>query len=181
MIRAAEIRPYRPSDLDDLYRICLATGHAGADASDMYDDPKLVGRLYAAPYGVLSPETAFVVEDDQGVGGYIVGALDTRVFEARLEAEWWPRLRPQYADPSRTPHEDWSADQRAAYLIHRPFHAPRRVVGPFPSHLHINLLPRLQGRGRGQAMIDGLEEFRFPQPRPHPDTIYFVRAMGAGD
>ena len=27
----------------------------------------------------------------------------------------------------------------------------------------------------------GLEEFRFPQPRPHPDTIYFVRAMGAGD
>jgi len=152
--RPAEIRPYRPPDLDDLYRICLATGDAGADASDMYRDPKLVGHLYAAPYGVLSPDTAFVVEDDEGVGGYIVGAPDTRAFAARQEAEWWPRLRPHYADPSKTPHQDWNADQRAAYLIHHPFPAPRRVVEPFPSHLHINLLPRLQGQDLGRRLID---------------------------
>jgi ribosomal protein S18 acetylase RimI-like enzyme len=154
MTRAAEIRPYRPSDLDDLYRICLATGDAGADASNLYRDPQLVGHLYAAPYGVLSPDTAFVVEDDQGVGGYIVGALDTRAFSARQEAEWWPRLRPRYLDPSETPHQDWNADQRGAYLIHHPFPAPRRVVEPFPSHLHINLLPRLQGQDLGRRLID---------------------------
>ncbi len=152
--RAAHIRPYRPSDLDDLYRICLATGDSGADASAIYRDPRVLGHLYAGAYGVLAPETAFVVEDEQGVGGYIVGALDTRGFEARLEAEWWPTLRARYADPSGTPHTNWSADQRAAFLIHHPFPAPRRVVEPFPSHLHINLMPRLQGQDLGRRLID---------------------------
>jgi GNAT superfamily N-acetyltransferase len=41
-----------------------------------------------------------------------------------------------------------------SYLIHHPGHAPSRVVGAFPAHLHINLLPRLQGQGLGAAMID---------------------------
>jgi ribosomal protein S18 acetylase RimI-like enzyme len=152
--RLADIRPYRPADLDALYRICLATGDSGADASGLYRDPQLVGHLYAAPYGVLSPQTAFVVEDEQGIGGYILGALDTRDFEATLEAEWWPKLRPHYADPAATPHQDWSADQRGAYLIHHPFPAPRRVVEPFPSHLHIDLLPRLQGQDLGRRLMD---------------------------
>jgi len=150
----AIIRPYRPADLDDLYRICLATADAGADGSALYSDPQLVGHHYAAPYGLFSPETAFVAEDEQGVGGYILGALDTRAFEARLEVDWWPSLRPRYTDPSGTPHQAWSADQRLAYLIHHPFPAPRRIVEPFPSHLHIDLLPRLQGQGLGRRLID---------------------------
>jgi ribosomal protein S18 acetylase RimI-like enzyme len=151
---AAEIRPYRPSDLDDICRICLLTGESGADASALYRDPKVLGHLYAGPYGVLSPETAFVVEDAEGVGGYILGTPDTRAFEARLEAEWWPRLRLQYANPSGTPPDAWTPDQRRAYLIHRPFHAPRRVVVPFPAHLHIDLLPRLQGQNLGRRLLD---------------------------
>lgn len=151
---SAQIRPYQPSDLGDLYRICLLTADAGADGSTLYQDPELVGHLYAGPYAVLHPETAFVVEDAEGVGGYILGAVDTRAFEARLAAEWWPSLRPRYADPRGTPPESWNADQRATWLIHHTFPAPRRVVTPFPSHLHIDLLPRLQGQGLGQRLID---------------------------
>src|SRR5258706_13095644 len=90
----AEIRPYRPADLEALYDICLKTGDSGQDASPLYRDAKLVGHLYAAPYGVLEPTSAFVVEDQAGVGGYIVGAADTAAFAARAEAEWWPKLRP---------------------------------------------------------------------------------------
>src|SRR5690349_237384 len=88
--RMVEIRAFRPDDLDDLYRICLATAAGGAAA---YHDRKLVGHVYAAPYAVLSPESVFVAEDTREVGGYIVGAPDTRDFEAQLEAKWWPRLR----------------------------------------------------------------------------------------
>ena len=89
----ADIRPYRPGDLEDLYRICLATGLAGQDASGIYADPKLVGHMYAAPYAVLLPECALVAEDEQGVAGYILGAADTEAFEARQESDWWPALR----------------------------------------------------------------------------------------
>lgn len=149
----ANIRPYRPADGDDLYAIALATGASGADASSLYDDPKLVGHVYAAPYGALYPETAFVVEDAAGVAGYIVGAADTRAFEALAEARWWPSLRRRYADPPGE-HARWSADQTLAWVIHHPPRAPTALVNGYPSHLHINLLPRLQGQGLGRRLID---------------------------
>ena len=205
------IRDVQPGDLGALYRIALATGDSGADASHLHQDPRLVGHLYAAPYAMLAPELALVVEDAVGVGGYILGALDTLAFEARLEAEWWPALRRDYADPTGDP-KTWDLDQLRAYQIHHPRPPPARITDPYPSHLHINLLPRLQGRGLGQAMIDawlarvaaagsrgvhlgvspanhralrfyrayGLEEFRFPRPKPNPDAIYFVRSLDIG-
>ncbi len=149
-----DIRPYRPSDLRALYDIALKTGLSGTDATALFRDPRLVGHIYAAPYAAFEPQCAFVAEDAEGVAGYIVGCADTRAFEARLEAEWWPNLRLQYADPHPTPHEGWDHDQRMSYLIHHPTRTPSRVVQDFPAHLHVNLLPRLQGRGLGGALID---------------------------
>jgi ribosomal protein S18 acetylase RimI-like enzyme len=150
----ADIRPYRAGDLEALYGIALATGDAGGDAAHLYRDPELVGHLYAAPYAVLNPATAFVAEDKEGVAGYILGAADTRAFEALAEERWWPALRPLYSDPAGTPHAHWSPDQRLSYLIHHPWRAPDRIVELFPSHLHIDLLPRLQGQGVGRRLMD---------------------------
>ena len=148
----AKIRPYVSEDLPALYQICLATGESGNDASHLYNDWKLLGHIYAAPYGVLSPETAFVVEDEFGVGGYIVGPHDTQAFEHALEIDWWPELRTHYADPPE-PREFWTPDQRMSFLIHHPPKTPKRIREPYPAHLHINLLPRLQGKGIGRVLI----------------------------
>lgn len=95
-----------------------------------------------------------MVEDAEGVGGYILGAPDTRRFEAALEAKWWPPLRTRYADPPRDTRGNWTRDQWRAWQIHHPFVTPAWLAEPFPSHLHIDLLPRLQGRGVGRRMID---------------------------
>jgi ribosomal protein S18 acetylase RimI-like enzyme len=148
-----EIRPVQSGDLDALYHIALKTGASGQDAAHLHKDPNLIGHIYAAPYAVLEPGSAFVVEDGEGVGGYIVGTADTRAFDARMEAEWWPALRSRYEDPA-TPPAAWTADELRSYLIHHPFRTPSRVVDPYPAHLHINLLPRLQGRGFGKSLID---------------------------
>jgi GNAT superfamily N-acetyltransferase len=147
------IRPIRTDDLEALYRIALATGDGGNDAATLYRDPRLVGHIYAAPYAVLCPDTVFVAEDDEGIGGYIVGAADTRAFELRLEAEWWPALRREYSDPSATPRIAWTLDQRRINTIHHPRDTPEVLTRRYPSHLHINLLPRLRGRGIGQALM----------------------------
>ena len=149
----AQIRGVRPSDLDDLYRICLATGTGGGDASTLYQDPKLLGHVYAAPYAVLSPQSVFVVEDAGDVSGYIVGAPDTREFETRLEAEWWPRLRRLYHDPAGGPRAGWSGDQLISHKIHYPDRTADEIVEPYPSHLHINLLPHLRGGGVGRRLM----------------------------
>lgn len=146
------IRPYRPSDLDALYDICLKTGDIGEDATDLYDDPKLLGHLYAAPYAALESALTFVLEDSRGVCGYILGAFDSKTFYERLETEWFPPLREQYPKP--TGHEEnWTRDERIAKQF---YEEPQKstFLEAYPSHLHIDLLPRAQGSGNGRALME---------------------------
>jgi ribosomal protein S18 acetylase RimI-like enzyme len=152
--RMVAIRAVRADDLDALYRIALATGDGGADATALYRDPKLLGHIYVAPYVALCPETVFVAEDADGVGGYIVGAADTPAFETRLGAEWWPRLRAIYPDPGAATGDGWSPDQRRCHTIHHPRRTPAMISADYPAHLHINLLPSLRGREIGRRLMD---------------------------
>src|ERR1044071_7128305 len=107
-----DIRQFRPDDLDALYRISLATGLAGGDASHLYADPKLIGHIYAAPYALLEPGLALVVDDGEGVAGFAVGTTDTTAWEQRLEQVWWPALRQRYPLPSEPDASLWTHDQR---------------------------------------------------------------------
>jgi len=147
------LRAVSTADLPALYAISLATGAAGGDATDQYVDGRMLGHIYSAPYALLSPETAFVAEDDLGVGGYVVGALDTHAFEARLEREWWPRLRATYDYPSGTPPAMRTPDQRRAFMIHHPHRMSGAMVEAFPAHVHMNLLSRMQRRGIGRRLL----------------------------
>lgn len=148
-----EIRPLVRRDIDALYSISLATGAAGSDASFLYADPSLIGAIYSVPYAVLSPQTAFIVEDQQGVAGYVVGALDTVAFETQLEAEWWPALRTKHVAPPLATQSEWTADERRIAQIHRPRRTPVAVADVFPAHVHINLLPRIHRQGAGTALL----------------------------
>lgn len=142
-----------PDDIEQLYAISLTTGAGGGDASHLYRDGRMMGHIYSAPYAKLSPQTGLVAEDEIGVGGYIVGTFDTRGFEAILEREWWPALRMMYPDPSGDA-DGWDADQRRCFMIHHPRNAPDSIIDAFPAHLHMNLLPRMQGQGIGSALLD---------------------------
>lgn len=148
------IRPFQPADLDALYAISLATGFAGGDASHLYDDPRLMGHIYSAPYALLKPELALVAEDGEGVAGFVVGAIDTVAWELKLEREWWPSLRQRHAAPPEDTVASWTPDQRRASMIHRPTPTPSVVAARYPAHLHLNLLPRLQGRGVGTTLLN---------------------------
>jgi ribosomal protein S18 acetylase RimI-like enzyme len=121
----------------------------------MVDDPRILGHVFAAPYALFEPSLAFVAEDELGVGGYIVGALDSRAFETRLESDWWPALRDRYPAPL-APADQWTMNQRVAACIHVPLTAPDELAADYPSHLHINLLPRLQSQGLGRQLMETL-------------------------
>jgi ribosomal protein S18 acetylase RimI-like enzyme len=133
--------------------VCLRTGDSGRDASGLYRDPDLLGEVYVGPYVEYEPELARVLDDGDGAQGYVLGALDTRSFEARCEREWWPPLRKRYpvgSAPEGTP------DARLVRMLHEPPVAPAEVVAEHPSHLHIDLMPRWQGGGWGRRLIEGL-------------------------
>ncbi len=148
------IRAAGPGDLAAVTAITLATGDAGRDAAALYRDPDLLGQIYSRPYLHLASGFGFVVEDGDGVAGFVLGTSDTRAFEADLERQWWPALRRRYPDPDADFREGWTADQRLAALIHHPETAPDQLVRQAPAHLHLNLLPRARGRGMGRGLLE---------------------------
>ncbi len=147
-----DLRPLRAEDLDALYDIALKTGDAGGDATRFHKDRRLLGHLYAAPYGVLAPNWCVVAEDEEGVCGYVVGAPDTRSFADELERSWWPELRGRYPDPGPPPFA--SADAARIYQMYHPSLPPAAVIDRFPAHMHMNILPRAQGQGVGRALCE---------------------------
>ncbi|MFZ6005658.1 MAG: GNAT family N-acetyltransferase [Actinomycetota bacterium] len=149
------IRAYQTADLDALYEICLRTGAAGDDASELVEDPRLFGSIYAAPYAVLEPQHAFVLDDGTGRAvGYVLAALDTAEFEARCEQEWWPALRERH--PLR--QDGTTLDDLLVHLIHNRSHGGSEVTADFPSHLHIDLLPSAQAGGWGRRLLAAVFE-----------------------
>jgi GNAT superfamily N-acetyltransferase len=182
-----QIRPFKAADLEACYAISLATGHAGGDASPLYRDPRMMGHIYIAPYASLEPGLTWIVEDRDGVAGFVAGAVDTAAWEDRLEREWWPSLRRHYADPVGVPADEQTADQRRAAMIHHPPATPAEIAERYPAHLHMNLLPRLQRRGLGSSLLGtwlsaararGARSFHVGVNRMNAGALHFWNAQG---
>jgi ribosomal protein S18 acetylase RimI-like enzyme len=141
-----------------MYDVCVRTADAGGDGRHLYEDHELPGHMWTGAYLALEPDLAFVLEDDDGVAGYIIGALDTRDFERRCEATWWPALRKRYPDPADVPRIERTRDEHLRRAFHRPVLTPTEPIVGYPSHLHIDILPRGQGRGIGLEMMNVLME-----------------------
>jgi len=148
------IRSSRPGDEPGAYYVCLKTGDYGKDGEPFYrDDPDALGRIFVGPYLAFEPELSLILEDDQGICGYAFGALDSRAFYARYEAEWRPRLCAQFPAPQGEPSQ-WTRVQQVHHWYHHPDYFCPDPYEVYPSHLHIDLLVRAQGRGYGRRMMD---------------------------
>jgi ribosomal protein S18 acetylase RimI-like enzyme len=178
------IRAVTPDDHEVCYDICLRTGDAGRDATGLYQEPDLLGEVYAGPYLAVPGGLGYVVVDDAGVAGYVLGTADTRAFEAACEATWWPALRERHPDPGDEPG---TPDDRIRWLIHHPPVVADDVVRSHPAHLHIDLLPRLQGSGMGRALIgrildrfaaEGADGVHLGVSRANRHAVGFYRHLG---
>ncbi len=153
---SARIRSCRPGDQAAAYYICLKTGDHGADGEPFYrDDPDALGRIYVGPYLEFEPDLALMLEDDEGVSGYALGAFDSRRFYERYEREWRPRLCREFPAPTGDP-KSWSRVEAVYHLYHHPDYTCPEPYDAYPSHLHIDLLARARGRGHGRRMIEEL-------------------------
>ena len=155
---ACVIRPATPADEHDAYYVCLKTGDHGDDGEPFYrEDPDALGRIFVGPYLAFEPDLSLVLEDGEGVCGYALGALDSRAFYERYEREWRPRLCASFPDPAGDP-SSFTRVQEAHRSYHHPDYFCPEPYDAYPSHLHIDLLPRAQGQGYGRRMIEQLLE-----------------------
>jgi len=149
------IRPFRPGDEAALADICLRTADAGADATGVLDDDDLWAEIFVLPYVARHPESAFVVETGEGtvderVVGYAVTAPDTAAFETWFRDAWWP------GRGARWPRPDAERTRQDGVLRYAYGRGPgaEPYGATYPAHLHIDLLPELQGQGWGRRLID---------------------------
>lgn len=153
MNESLTIRDYRPGDEAGAYYVCMKTGNYGGDGEPFYrDDPDALGRIYVGPYLAFAPEYALMLVDAHGVAGYALGTLDTRAFFDRYDREWRPKLCAEFPDPPE-PASAWSRVQSVYHLYHHPDYTCPEPYDEYPSHLHIDLLPRAQGHGFGRDMM----------------------------
>jgi len=146
------------SDLPYFYDICLKTGDESKDASALFYDQYLLGHYYAAPYLVYESGICFAVEYEYRPQGYIVAVPDTASFNQWMEEQWLPPIRKRYPRPF--PPALSKKEKEIIGLIHeRKFpvdKSERSWLTDYPAHLHIDLLPCLQGKGQGRVLMDML-------------------------
>jgi len=148
------------SDLPYIYEICLKTGDEGKDASSLFFDQYLLGHYYAAPYLIFQAGICFVAEYEYRPQGYVIAAPDTSVFNQWMEEQWLPPLRKRYWQPFPPEMIRSEKEGRLIELFHKCQFPIDTAVQPwladYPAHLHIDLLPSLQGKGMGRALMDTL-------------------------
>ncbi len=146
------MRPGTLHDLPGVYRVCLLTGDAGDDASPLHDDPDLLGHVWAGPYLAFPDAVTRVLHDDHGVAGYCLAVPDTVTFERWADEVWLPPLRERHPRGSGTTPADAALVER----LHAPVPTDAGLLAEHPAHLHVDLLPRLQGHGWGRRAVESV-------------------------
>jgi ribosomal protein S18 acetylase RimI-like enzyme len=144
------IRPYRAGDRAAVGDICVRTADNGGDSRALYPDLDLMPTLFAWPYVDFEPELAYVLDDGERAVGYIVGTADTPAFVKRFREEWLPAVAERFPAPTT---QVTSTDFMLG-LLHDPDRMVVQEVADFPAHLHIDLLPGVQGGGYGRGLMN---------------------------
>ncbi len=90
---------------------------------------------------------------------------------------WWPGLQRRYPLSLTTGSATESVRLRQ---IHAPQLTPSALTASFPAHLHISLLPRLQGRGFGRQLIVHVRAVAAEEGAPGLHLIAGARNTRAG-
>lgn len=184
-----KIRPAKTTDLPLLYQVCLLTGDSGKDASSIYSNQELLGEIYVGPYVSLRAESSYsLIDDAENAVGYVLGAVDTLSFEQDRQFKWLPKLQEKYrTEYSNIQKDNKTPDQELLEEIYSPSPPPLSILDEFPSHGHIDLHPKYQGKGFGVAMmellINRMKELNspgiyLPVSRYNTNALGFYRKLG---
>lgn len=154
------IRAYRADDRAAVADICVRTAAGGDDARGVYSDDALMPEVFALPYVAYQPELAFVVDDGAGRAiGYVIAVADTAAFVEWWNREWTPGFTARHPEPGpATGREPKFTEQQLLDAGREPERMLIAELDEYPAHLHIDLLPELQGQGFGRRLIETLRD-----------------------
>lgn len=146
------VRPYRASDREPVRQICFATGYMGEPADWYWRDRESFADVWSGYYTDREPESALVVERRGSVSGYLLGCVDSARAPSPAAAIAAQARRRGLLFRPGTAGFLWRS---IADLIRGPNPGPGVLRDArWPSHLHIDLLPEVRGRGAGAKLME---------------------------
>ena len=149
------VRRYRPQDRAAVRALCCETGFLGQPINPVFEDRELFADFLTLYYLRYEPESAFVMERDGRLVGYMLGCLHPlRIqFYNALQNIWFFLLLlwryPRYEARSRKfiRWVLWNGWREVPA-------APRRTP-----HFHLNFLPEARGSMGAKKMFDSFMEY----------------------
>ncbi|XP_013874525.1 protein O-GlcNAcase isoform X2 [Austrofundulus limnaeus] len=153
--RLYNIRPYHNKDKVELYRMVrqLHLRTQGDQESSMAH-PDIVGDRCLGPCLALSPEYSFILEDELGVCGCVLGILEVRSFAKRCQASWIPAMRDKYPPKGNNAHAN--TQDLVRLMEEDQGEYPDSLLYHFPSQLRLDALPELVDVSVSRTLIAAL-------------------------
>ena len=146
------IRSYKARDYQGVRDVCCATGLLGEPVGKVFSDEETFANLFTKYYTDVAPESAFVIENQGKIVGYVLGCLDNRKFRNYFLVKLLPQIIPKiiwrYFTKYSLQERKW-VRRVALDGIKGSLNSP-----PRPAHLHIDLLKEYRGRKVGKILIN---------------------------
>lgn len=113
----------------------------------MHGSDELLADIFALPYVAFDPDLTFVVDTGARVEGYVVATADTRAFVDWYRSRWLPDFEAKHAHLVPSAILEMGRDPERMMIAE---------LDEYPAHLHIDLLPTMQGQGLGRELIRSL-------------------------
>ncbi|MCX7713261.1 MAG: GNAT family N-acetyltransferase [Chthoniobacterales bacterium] len=143
------VRKYEPRDREAVRWLCCETGFLGSPIDPVFEDRELFADFLTSYYTDIEPESAFVLEHDGKVKGYLLGSRRPflhQFYSFCLNVVLLARVVWRYRRYKR------STRDFIGWILRNSWRevpaAPRRVA-----HFHFNLLPEVQGIGGGRLLL----------------------------
>ncbi|XP_074517910.1 protein O-GlcNAcase isoform X2 [Halichoeres trimaculatus] len=153
--RRYNIRPYQNKDKVELYRMVrqlYMRNQGGQESSAVH--PDVIGDRCLGPCLALSPEYGFILEDELGVCGCVLGILDVRSFAKRCQASWLPAMRDKY--PTKGGHAYPYTQDLVKLMEEDQGEYPDSLLYHFPSQLRLDALPDLVDISISRTLLNAL-------------------------
>lgn len=152
--RLYNIRPYHSKDKVELYRMVRQLHLRAQAGQESSAHPDLIGDRCLGACLALCPEYSFVLEDELGVVGCVLGVLDVRSFTKRCQASWIPAMRDKYPPRAGTVHGN--AQDLVQQMQEDQGEYPESLLYHFPSQLRLDALPELVDVSVSRTLLTAL-------------------------
>ncbi|XP_075890208.1 protein O-GlcNAcase [Nelusetta ayraudi] len=153
--RLYNIRPYHSKDKVELYRMVRQLHlRTQGDQESSSAHPDVIGDRCLGPCLALCPDYSFVLEDELGACGCVLGILDVRSFAKRCQASWMPAMRDKY--PSKSGNTHHNTQDLIRLMEEDQGEYPDSLLYHFPSQVRLDALPELVDISVSRTLLTAL-------------------------